>query len=185
MGRLISANFENKPWARHITLTFKNDVFDPLIITADFYAFWRRFKRRFACDYLMIPEPNERGAWHVHLLLKTKSYSPLFLSHSGLQALWGQGHIFLSPVNVDLLVWYFNPFFNKKKGKRLAFYPLAHRVFRKSRGIRTPVPETMAYCETRDMVSGMKLEYHSIADIVEGNEVVNSIHFQRYKKNLE
>ena len=89
---LINNNFsggKNELW---ITLTFGNNkVYNPKELLPYFEKFIKRLRYKYIdkkIDYIYIPEPHEKGDWHIHLLLK--SNKSLMIPNKDLNALWGQ-----------------------------------------------------------------------------------------------
>jgi hypothetical protein len=90
---LINNNFEGKPNELHVTLTYKENMTDYKRLYKDFEAFWKRYKRKYGnnIDYLSIVEPQERGAWHCHVLIRHNDLEKVFHPNNEIQELWGHG----------------------------------------------------------------------------------------------
>lgn len=90
---LINNNFDGSQNELHVTLTYAENMIDTKRLYSDFKAFWKRFVRKYGAefDYLSIVEPQARGAWHFHVLIKGKSPEKLFLPNHEIAALWKQG----------------------------------------------------------------------------------------------
>jgi len=74
---LIKANFdmeENREYALHLTLTYRENMQDKDRLMKDFDIFFKRLqrdKKGHKLEYIAVCEPQERGAWHIHLLLES------------------------------------------------------------------------------------------------------------------
>jgi len=94
---LINNNFKGQPNEFHVTLTYKDNVTDTKRLYSDFKRFMTRLKRKYqdksTIDYMSVVEPQERGAWHCHVLLRFNDVPKLFVSNNLIRELWGQGKI--------------------------------------------------------------------------------------------
>lgn len=92
---LINNNFVGGADELHLTLTYAENMTDNKQLYLDFDVFWRRFKRKYGMDfeYLSVVEPQGRGAWHCHLLIKNTSGKKLYLPNSEIRELWSQGWV--------------------------------------------------------------------------------------------
>lgn len=94
---LINNNFEGKANELHVTLTYKENMTDSKRLYEDFKRFMTRLKRKYekqsTIDYISVVEPQERGAWHCHVLLRFNELDKVFLSNSVVRELWEQGKI--------------------------------------------------------------------------------------------
>jgi hypothetical protein len=80
LRQLISANFDadtEREKQLFLTLTYRENVTDHVRVWNDWKLFWRKFQRRHGRgEYIIIVEPQSRGAWHIHALIKT--HEPIF-----------------------------------------------------------------------------------------------------------
>lgn len=94
---LINANFVGSANELHVTLTYKENMTDTKRLYSDFKRFMTRLKRHFkeksTIDYISVVEPQERGAWHCHVLLRFNDIDKVFLSNNLVRKLWEQGTI--------------------------------------------------------------------------------------------
>lgn len=90
---LINNNFSGADNELFITLTYADNMTDRQRLYEDFKNFIKRLKYKFKdeyhFDYINVIEPQGRGAWHCHLLLKADKR--LFIHNSVIAELWGQG----------------------------------------------------------------------------------------------
>lgn len=94
---LINNNFIGKPNELHITLTYKENMTDTKRLYSDFKRFMTRLKRKYqdksTIDYITVVEPQERGAWHCHVLVRFNDLEKVYLSNNLVRELWEQGRI--------------------------------------------------------------------------------------------
>lgn len=102
---LINNNFQGNPNELHIILTYAENMTDTKRLYNDFKRFMTRLKRQYVnttIDYLSVVEPQERGAWHYHLLIRFNDLDKVYISNSDLAKLWEQGFVkILSLKDVD------------------------------------------------------------------------------------
>jgi hypothetical protein len=90
---LINNNFEGNANELHVTLTYAENMVDKDRLYKDFEAFWKRFKRAYGknIDYLSIVEPQERGAWHCHVLIRFNDVDKVYIPNADIANIWGLG----------------------------------------------------------------------------------------------
>lgn len=201
---LINNNFAGNENELHIILTYKENMMDQEKLYNDFRAFWQRFKRKFGLDfdYLAVIEPQERGAWHYHLLVRQINNISVFIDSAELANVWGHGFVkirnlkdidnigaylsaYLTDVEVNLDSDGFLKFVDGqakkfKKGGRLHFYPPGINLYRKSKGIIFPVVEEIAYREIKKIVGEKEPTYTQTVNILVNGEEVNSVTYQQF-----
>lgn len=104
----INNNFEGLPNELHATLTYKENVTDPKRLYADFDRFFKRLRYKYkditTIDYISVVEPQERGAWHCHVLLRFNDVDRIYIPNNvdtktglsidaPLRDMWGQGNV--------------------------------------------------------------------------------------------
>jgi hypothetical protein len=142
-----------------ITVTYKENMQDERRLMKDIEKFIK--KLRYKCknhilEYILIPEPQERGAWHCHIMIKSnKNY--WFIKNKIIAEMWGHGFTNTARLKSDDIGAYYVAYFtdlmktdvegnNKiKKGGRLHLYPVGMKIYRKSRGIKKPPKVYMNY----------------------------------------
>ena len=156
-----------------ITLTYAENMQDSNRLYLDFKKFMMRLKHSYPehnFEYIVIVEPQGRGAWHCHMLLKTTNQKELYIPDNDIARIWGHGFTKTERLkNVDQYGAYFVAYLTnaevtperekeleieandieikngKKviKGERLKWYPEYMQIWRHSRGIEKAPQETI------------------------------------------
>jgi len=94
---LINSNLIGSPNELHVTLTYRKNMKDTKQLYSDFDKFFKRLKYKFkndsSIDYISVVEPQERGAWHCHVLLRFNDLDTIFIKNSDMRDLWGHGFV--------------------------------------------------------------------------------------------
>ena len=156
---LINCNFLGADNELFITLTYKENMTDYKKLYKDFDLFFKKLKYRFKdiefC-YISAIEPQKRGAWHVHLLLKALNKDYLYIDNSVIAELWGNGFCQTQRIDsVDNVGAYLCSYLTdllddgggKKKGARLHMYPAGINIYRCSRNCKRPEEVKTVYKE--------------------------------------
>lgn len=103
---LINNNFKGARNELFLTHTYAKNMTDPKTLYSDLDKYFKRLRYKFkdvsAIEYLSIVEPQDRGAWHVHILLRFDDVEKIFIPASDLEQMWGHGFIKVKSVkNVD------------------------------------------------------------------------------------
>ena len=103
---MINNNFTGKPNELFVTLTYAENMTDTKRLYTDMNKFIKRLKYKYKessdIDYLAVVEPQGRGAWHIHVLLRFNALSSVFVPSHELAGLWGHGFIKIERIqNVD------------------------------------------------------------------------------------
>lgn len=105
---LINANVTDVSRVRWCTLTYAENMTDSQRLYKDFRDFNKRFQRY--CkkqgygkpEYIVMMEPQARGAWHAHLLYIWKDMKAPFISNDIFRSIWGHGFVKIKKLdNVD------------------------------------------------------------------------------------
>ena len=91
--RIINANFSGGENELFITLTYKDNMQDTKKLYNDFKRFWVNFKKKFGSkytglEYINVIEPQERGAWHCHVLVKCDVGQVLYIPNDDIFDCW-------------------------------------------------------------------------------------------------
>jgi len=104
---IINANVTDVECVRWITLTYAENMTDTKRLYDDFKLFNKRFqyycktKEYSKPEYIVMMEPQGRGAWHAHLLYIWDSKAP-FIPNEDLANIWGHGFTKIKKLdNVD------------------------------------------------------------------------------------
>lgn len=94
---LINSNFVGKKNELFLTLTYAENMTDTKRLYSDMDKFMKRLRYKFKnetdVDYLSVVEPQERGAWHIHVLIKFNKLKTIFIRNKDLAELWGNGFV--------------------------------------------------------------------------------------------
>lgn len=105
---VINANVTDVTKVRWCTLTYAENMTDPKRLYMDFQQFNQRFQ--YYCkqhgyskpEYIVMMEPQGRGAWHAHLLYIWQDMKAPFIPNEEFRALWGHGFVRIKKLdNVD------------------------------------------------------------------------------------
>ncbi len=157
MRGLINSNFFGEKNESLITLTYKENMTDVDRLYYDLKKFTQALKRRIGTiKYVTAVEPQERGAWHAHILCKQLELTELVTTSTILEC-WEHGIIVdVQPLEeVDNVGAYLTAYLSNtpedaqangaevgkavKKGNRLHMYPRGTHVYRASRNCEKPV----------------------------------------------
>jgi len=171
MRYLMNNNFVQQDADKQlfITLTYKENMQDTKKLYLDFLNFMKRLQRGYKDQhdfgYIVIMEPQGRGAWHCHLLLKTMNQPKLTIPWCYILRTWGHGMIkveklkkcnnfgsyfvaYMAGLEVDdekIKALELNPDDVETKagkrvikGERLKFYPDYMKIYRNSKNMLKP-----------------------------------------------
>lgn len=190
LRNLINNNFiggQNELW---ITLTFgDNKIYNPNDLCPIFEKFIKRLRynyKDYKLDYIYVPEPHDKGDWHIHLLLKADK--PLYIENSKLNEIWSHGFVKVNRLNdIDNIGAYVSAYLinikdgeKTKKGARLYLYPVGHQLYRFSKGIIKPKSEYITYDEAKEKISSDKLTFTNTISVTTENDFQNIIHYEYY-----
>ena len=209
---LINNNFTGQGNELHIILTYKKNMTDTKQLYKDFDKFIKRLRYKFkndsSIDYLTVVEPQGRGAWHCHVLMRFNELDKIFIKNSDLRALWGLGWVTIKSLKeVDNIGAYLSAYLadielteenytnaidsdsivqikeveGKKfiKGGRLHMYPSGMNLYRKSKGIVEPERKEMKFKDIKKVVGSAKPHYEKSYHI-ETDDFENTISFLQY-----
>ena len=103
---LINNNFTGKRNELFLTLTYAENMTDPKKLYDDIRKFVMRLKYHFedesTIDYINVVEPQGRGAWHCHVLLRFNDLEKIFIANKKMAEIWGHGFVTIKSMqNVD------------------------------------------------------------------------------------
>ena len=101
---IINTNVTDPANIRWITLTYAENMTDTKRLYSDFEKFNKRFlyycsKNGYSKpEYIVVCEPQERGAWHIHMFYIWHEQAP-FVPNSKLAEIWRQGFVKIKKLN--------------------------------------------------------------------------------------
>lgn len=94
---LINKNFFGNGNELHCILTYEKNVTDNSVLYFDFNRFMIRLKRKYShlgsIDYMNVVEPQGRGAWHCHVLIRFNDVRSIYIPNKDIAEIWGQGFV--------------------------------------------------------------------------------------------
>ena len=103
MRYLINNNFYGKKNELALTLTYEENMTDTKRLEEDLESFMDKlrykFKGKSKIEYLHVIEPQERGAWHSHTLLKFVDLKYIYIPNDEIRTMWGQGIVKVKHLN--------------------------------------------------------------------------------------
>jgi hypothetical protein len=202
LRQLINTNFSVNDSELFLTFTYKENMQDAKTLMSDFDKFYKRLKydqkdRELA--YISIAEPQGRGAWHLHVLLKSVDGGKLYIDNRKMQDIWGHGWTETKRLTGDNPGAYFVAYFENtevehagliadpkkakkyQKGGRLHFYPKDFKFFRCSRNIQKPIVEESTYAKV--LAEFGQPIFSQAFDLMDGDEKKNLIVKQHFNKS--
>lgn len=92
---LINNNFNGANNELFLTLTYEENMTDTVRLYNDLEKFMKRVRYKFksvsSIDYLNVIEPQGRGAWHAHILLRFNDLETVYVPNKEFWELWGHG----------------------------------------------------------------------------------------------
>lgn len=210
MRYLINNNFVGAGNELFVTLTYAENMRDPKRLYSDFDKFVKRLRYSYrdlsSIDYISIVEPQGRGAWHCHVLLKFNDVEKIYVANKDLRELWGHGWVTVKSLgDVDNIGAYLSAYLadvevnpdtidllndtgvqlkeceGKKyiKGGRLHMYPPGINIYRCSRGIKSPDRKKMKFRDIKKIVKDCAPHYSKTYN-VSIEEFENVITYYQY-----
>lgn len=94
---LINNNCTGKANELHAVLTYKENMTDVEQLYKDFKKYILRlkyaYKDKSTVDYISVVEPQGRGAWHCHVLLRFNDLDKIYIPNDEMARLWQQGFV--------------------------------------------------------------------------------------------
>jgi len=163
LRHLINNNFTGASNELFVTLTYAENMRDVERLYRDFEKYIKRlryaWKDRSTIDYISVVEPQKRGAWHMHVLLRLNDLAAAYIGNADMAKLWGHGFVRVQRLEqVDNVGAYLTAYLTNlptskakgkakayEKGARLHLYPPGMNFYRSSSGIRPPERVRMPY----------------------------------------
>ncbi|MCD8312492.1 MAG: hypothetical protein LUD43_08410 [Firmicutes bacterium] len=84
-----------------VTLTYAENMQDYKRLYPDLQKLIQKLRYHYGdMEYILVPEPQKRGAWHIHSLFGFPNKAP-FIANDFMRALWGQGFVNVQAVRGD------------------------------------------------------------------------------------
>lgn len=98
-----------------ITLTYADNMVDGDKAKKDLNLFItklnKKYKGIYDLEYIAVIEPQERGAWHFHIMLKATNTDWLWIEYSDLNRLWKHGYTDIQRLRSDDIGRYYVTYF--------------------------------------------------------------------------
>jgi len=103
---LVNNNFTGRKNELFVTLTYAENMTDNKRLYSDMEKFIKKirykYKDRTDIDYLTIVEPQGRGAWHSHILMRFNGLKSAYVPFSEVSDMWGHGTVTVQRLqNID------------------------------------------------------------------------------------
>lgn len=190
MRRIINANFSADERPCHIVLTYSENMTDTKRLYHDCDVFMKRLKRycKIKVSYFIAVEPQKRGAWHAHIILKAREKGKfLTITKKDVAQMWEHGtRVSCDTVDrVDNIGAYLSCYLSnmngtKKKGERLYLYPKGINMYRHSRDVKAPKEIELTAAEVKKITGSAKPCYQTQTNILNdnGESVQQIVHLQ-------
>lgn len=100
---LINNNFRGNDNELFVTLTYAENMQDPERLYKDVEKFIKKlrykFKDKTTIDYINVVEPQGRGAWHCHVLLRFNDLDDIYIPNDEVREMWGNGFVTVKSLN--------------------------------------------------------------------------------------
>lgn len=208
---LINNNFCGLDNELFLTLTYAENMQDSTRLYLDLNKFIKRLKYKFKdksrIEYITVVEPQKRGAWHAHILIKFIDLDKIYIPNALISSVWGLGFVnvqSIAKMSVDNLGAYLTAYLadlpiddipiheidkfkkfkkvNDKyfvKGARLKLYPKGMNFYRKSKGIKFPERFNILYSDIKKYVGTVTPTYSKRLDL-NTNDFCNTIIYHYY-----
>jgi len=94
---LVNNNFTGQKNELFVTLTYAENMTDNTRLYTDTKNFMKKIRYKYKdstdIDYLSIVEPQGRGAWHVHMLIRFNALNSVFIPFNEVSEMWGHGSV--------------------------------------------------------------------------------------------
>lgn len=110
---LINTNFSGGKNELVFTITYQENMTDVKRLYSDCKKFFKKLKYKYKdVDYISVVEPQGRGAWHCHILLRFNKVEKIYIPNNEIAELWGQGFVEVKAIrkNVDNLGAYLSAY---------------------------------------------------------------------------
>lgn len=101
---IINYNFGGRGNELAFTLTYAENMTDTKRLLKDFEKFFKKLRYRYGkdIDYFNVIEPQGRGAWHCHVLLRFNALDKVYIPNEEIAQMWGQGFVTVKAISKDV-----------------------------------------------------------------------------------
>jgi hypothetical protein len=183
---------ENKERLRFITLTYAENMTDTKKLAKDLEQFCKALHAKHTPKwYISIVEPQERGAWHAHII--AEFYAKTYIHNDTLaRELWrNRGFTKTERLKkIDNIGNYLASYLSNldgKKGQRLHYYPPKMRIMRCSQSVKRPTKTTLPADAARELLQnkGYKHQDGRTLEIKRNDGQLVDITHEYYKKGAQ
>lgn len=185
--RLVDTNFDDK--TSFLTLTTKENIQDRVQFNLLFDRFIKRLNykvfhsKKRLIKYLAVLEKQQRGAWHVHIML----FDFPFIPYAELLKLWGLGGVWINKIDVQSKEQrgrYVSKYFEKGIGQEL-LESYGKKAFYASRNLKKPnVVKCVSFDDLEDIIDVEDVLYETEYTgkvFRDGKLVENQIKYKKIK----
>lgn len=104
LRQIINTNCSDSTKVHFITLTYKENMTDQERLYKDFKNFMKKFRcyvKKMGFDqieYISVVEPQQRGAWHCHVLMIYAKKRP-YIENDKIKEIWGYGFVSITKID--------------------------------------------------------------------------------------
>ena len=101
---IINFNFSGGGNELAFTLTYVENMTDTKRLYFDFDKFMKQLRYHYGkdIDYFSVVEPQGRGAWHCHVLLRFNAFDKIYIPNEEIARMWGQGFVTVKAIRKDV-----------------------------------------------------------------------------------
>lgn len=100
---LINTNFVGNQNELCFTITYQENMTDTKILYKDFDKFMKKLRYKYSnVDYINVVEPQGRGAWHCHILLRFNDLKKAYIPNKEVAEMWGHGFVKVKAIKRDI-----------------------------------------------------------------------------------
>lgn len=184
---IVLTNFTGGASELFITLTCNNHITDIADIKQYYNNFLDNIKQDYQdIDYIGLFEQTEFGCWHIHLFIKNNQHKRLFIPHHKLLEYWKQGAVYVMPNKNTFQTLGHSKEKRNERLERFRYFPKGEKMYHKSKGIKIPTREKMAFKECPEFNSANHTKVSSKTYHIrntKNDKVVNTIATEMYKQN--
>ena len=90
---LINNNFSGGSNELMITLTYSENMTSVERLYIDMDKFYKKIKYNYGkIEYMTAIEPQRRGAWHAHILMRFEEHKSIFIPNKDIASIWKHGY---------------------------------------------------------------------------------------------